>query len=597
MSSKKKKLKSKKQIRSKKVPLLILMLIVIIMILITIVLLHINQKESLFESKYQKKYLAGTSNKIKICNLVTESELEKLVCNKELPRGTSVFSTNKKVTYENLTYNNIIIDNKEYYVNQESLVSKKNEVVQEKEIYTRSATSIINSKDNIKINGLAKKGEKLEVIGYDYINEDGEVNLYKVKNDDAKEGYVYGKYMVTTEEEAQKNYNSEVYDKIHGNIKNLYGGGEAIKLDFYPNEKPKFKDNVMPDSIYALYLSSSKTIIENIDDYIEFAKDTKINAFVIDIKDNQVPAYPAETFRELSPTNYEKAINSYESYKEAIEKVKKAGFYVIGRITVFKDSYYVKDNSNSAIIDKNTNKPYLHNGSYWPSAYDRDVWYFNVTLAKESVEKLGFNEINFDYVRFPDRMNSIKDKIDLKNIYNEDKVEAIQRFVQYAKDSLHSINTYISIDVFGESTNSTYTTAYGQYWPAISNEADVICGMPYPDHFAAGSYGIPKPWNNPYLLMKYWGSYANDRQQEIPTPAIARTWIQAYDVMKYVDSNGISYNAKEVEEEIRGLYESGLNGGYITWLSNSSLAKYNKQKEAFTIDYKKEYVDEKRDNN
>ena len=66
---------------------------------------------------------------------------------------------------------------------------------------------------------------------------------------------------------------------------------------------------------------------------------------------------------------------------------------------------------------------------------------------------------------------------------------------------LHELNTYISIDVFGETTNGTYTTAYGQYWPAISNEADVISGMPYPDHFAAYSYGLPKPWNEPYKLI------------------------------------------------------------------------------------------------
>ena len=59
--------------------------------------------------------------------------------------------------------------------------------------------------------------------------------------------------------------------------------------------------------------------------------------------------------------------------------------------------------------------------------------------------------------------------------------------------------------------------------------------------------------------------------------------------MKYVDSNGISYNANELEQEIRALYESGLDGGYITWLSNSSLDKYNKQKDAFKIDYQKEY--------
>lgn len=580
--------KKKRKARIKKVIFILCLCIILVVVLL---FFSINKEDTII-NKYNNMYIASENNSIELYELVVDDDdTKKLVSSKVIPRGTKVRETNLTITYDEIIYSNIIIDGMEYYVIKDSLVKDKEDVVVEKNIYTRSATSIIDNIDTFKINGFTKKGDKLEVLGYDYIDKDGKVNLYKVKKDDVI-GYVYAKYMNIDEEEANKNYNEESYNKIHGNVKNLYGGGEAIKLDFYPNERVVFEDNVMPDSVYALYINCSQDVINNIDSYIEFAKDTKINAFVVDIKDNQLPGYPADTFKELSPTNYAKAINTYENYKKAIDKIKEAGIYVIGRITVFKDSYYVTDNKEDAIINKNTKEPYLHNGSYWPSPYDRDVWYFNVMLARESVEKFGFNEINFDYVRFPDRMNTVKDIVDLKNVYNEDKVEAIQRFVQYAKDALHDVNTYISIDVFGESTNSSYTTAYGQYWPAISNEADAICGMPYPDHFSANSYGIVKPWNNPYLLMKYWASYANDRQKEIETPAKARTWIQAYDVMKYVDSNGISYNAKEIEDQVRGLYESGLDGGYITWLSNSSLSKYNKQKDAFNIDYRKEYIDE-----
>ena len=92
--------------------------------------------------------------------------------------------------------------------------------------------------------------------------------------------------------------------------------------------------------------------------------------------------------------------------------------------------------------------------------------------------------------------------------------------------------------------------------------------------------------------MKYWATYAMDRQKETTTPAKVRTWIQAYDVMKYVDPNGISYGANEVEQEIRGLFDAGARDGYITWLSNSNLEKYKTQKKAFEIDYWKEYQNE-----
>lgn len=588
--------KKRKKTKKKKTKILIILFIICILVILSFTKFIKNSNLNLKE-KISYQYLASKTNTVEIFELTETTEEEKeenttqLVQKESLVRGTKVKVKTKKIEYQTKIYQLIIYDEKEYYVEKNNLATSLNQVALEDKIYVRTTTSMLKDIQSSEISGLAKKGEPLEVLEYDKIDEEGKVHLYKVKKEDT-EGYIYGKYISYTEEEASKNYNEEVYDPIHSKVSNTYNGGEAIKLDFYPNPKPTFSNNKMPESVYALYLNCGSTTIKNIDSYIEFAKSTKINTFVVDIKDNETPAYPAKTFEKLSPTNYKHAINSYEEYKMAITKLKQAGFYVVGRITTFKDSYYVEDHQEDAIMDTRTNKPYLHNGSYWPSAYNRNVWYYTVSLAKEAVEEFGFNEINFDYVRFPDRMSQVSANIDLKNIYQEDKTEAIQRFVQYATDALHELNVYVSVDVFGETTNSTYTTAYGQYWPAISNIVDVISGMPYPDHFSAGSYGIAKPWNNPYKLMNYWGSYAMDRQKESPTPAKVRTWIQAYDVMKYVDANGINYGAKEVEEEIRGLYDAGLKDGYITWLSNSNLEKYKTQEQAFQIDYGKEYKNE-----
>ena len=597
--------KRKEKVTKKRKILKIILLLIFIFCLVSSGIYLLADKIEKFNfihkevNNIKPMYLASNTNEVTLFNLeeqvtdTSEETIKILIENKTIPRGSKVEVTGDSLKYENKTYFLTKIDDAEYYIEDINLVDNAKEVVLENNIYVRSATSILSVDGSKKIMSLATKGTKLEVIGHDTISDEGEVNFYRVKVGE-QEGLIYGKYTSYTEEVSLLNYMAEVYDPIHSKIKNSYGGGEAIGLDFYPNEKPEFENNKMPDSVYALYLNCGNSTINNIDKYIEFAKTTKINAFVVDIKDNQSPAFPAKTFETLSPTNYKYAINSYESYKNAITKLKEAGFYVIGRITVFKDNYYVQDHPETAILNKNTGAPYLHNGSYWPSVYNRDVWYFNLALAKEAVEEFGFNEINFDYVRFPDRMNSVANIVDLKNTYNESKAQAIQRFVQYAKDVLHELNTYISIDVFGETTNGTYTTAYGQYWAAISNEADVISGMPYPDHFSRGSYGLAKPWNEPYKLMNYWGKYASDRQKETPTPAKVRTWIQAYDVMKYVDSNGITYGAKQIEDEIRGLYDAGITDGYVTWLSNSNLNKYKSQAAAFNIDYRKEYTDENR---
>ena len=574
-------MKKKKHKRKIKKKIKIIIFILLVIILSTPIVLKEKNKNELQETKYLASKTKEVTAYIKDKE-GTLKEKEKLI------RGTEIKTRGSKEIIEETTYQKVYINKNTYYIKEENLVTDKNKIVQEEKIYDRTPTYILEDLETAKISGLAKKEDELQVLGYNKIQEDGEVDYYYIQINDIK-GYVKSNYTTMTKEEAAKNYEAETYDQIHSKVADTFNGGKAINLDFYPEEKPKFQNNVMPDSVYALYLNNGANVIKNIDDYIELAKDTKINAFVLDIKDNETPGYPANTFKELSPTNYERAINSYDDYKNAVIKLKEAGFYVIGRITTFKDNFYIQDHKEDAITNKQTNEPYLHTGSYWPSPYSRNVWYYTVSLAKEAVKEFGFNEINFDYVRFPDRMQSVENNVDLLNTYNEDKSQAIQRFVQYATDELHKLNTYVSIDVFGESTNGTYMTAYGQYWPAISNVADVICGMPYPDHFSNGYYGINKPWNNPYKLLNTWARYAKERQDETPSAAGARTWIQAYDVMKYVDPSGISYNAEEVEQEIRALYEGGLDGGYITWLSNSNLEKYKAQKKAYQIDYLKEY--------
>ena len=106
--------------------------------------------------------------------------------------------------------------------------------------------------------------------------------------------------------------------------------------------------------------------------------------------------------------------------------------------------------------------------------------------------------------------------------------------------------------------------------------------MPYPDHFAKGSYGINIPWENPYSLMLGWASSALKRQGEIPTPAKVRTWIQAYDAIR---SPYITYDETKISDQIRGLYAAGLTGGYITWNAASSLSKYEAISGAFSKEY------------
>lgn len=550
--------------------------IAIALLIIVLILLSIPK---LFRNRNTNNiiYSAGISNRIKLydgkLNEVTDiargTKLEKF--------GKEVIATESKEVYIKVRYNN-----KEYLIKKNDTTNREEEVVKETEMYVRTPLTIYINDTDSSILGMAKKGEKLEILGYDKLNQDGSVNKYKIKQGD-NEGYVYGKYLVNTEEEALKNYDQDGNYQIHlGRVDHL-GGGSGGNLDYYPRQKPHFENNIMPNEVRALYLNVAA--VSNVDQYIAFAKENNINTLVVDIKDNTRPGYSSAVMKEMSPTNYNHAANSYEGYKNAIKKIKDAGLYAIGRITVFKDSYYVQDHPEAAIGDTTTGNPYSHNNSYWPSAYDRGVWKFNVELAKEAVKEMGFNEIQFDYVRFPDNLGKLEKEgvIDLKNKYNEEKAQAIQGFLMYATDEIHQLGAYVSADVFGESAHK-YVTAYGQYWPAISNIVDVISAMPYPDHFSAYEYGFTNVvWTVPYDLLKFWGTnYAAVRQTEIPTPAIARTWIQVYNTIR---SPYIEYDANKVSDQIKALYDSGLTGGYMTWNSGSSLDKYNEVKDAFKKEY------------
>ena len=525
-------------------------------------------------------------------------------------------------------YAAVELDGEKYYVSQENVVESADETVLETTLYVRTPATIYAKSKGPAIAGFAPKGSELEIVGHTKIRKDGTVKKYRVRYGDATgdesttaddadgdgasdesttaddesatddderaaaddesaaadesavaddesaaadedsdgaddesgvTGYVYAKYLVSSKKKAEKNCNKNgAYDMAKDAH---YGmdlhGGKATNLDYFPQEFSPIGDNEFCSDARAMYLHAGAAVS---DKYFELAKESGANAVVINI-DGGTLAYKSPVAEELCPTAYKDAHHSVEKYQEAVKKYNDAGFYTIGRIVAFNDPSYAADHKDACI--KRGGKR-----TKWVSAYDRGAWEYKVKLAIEAVELMGFNEIQYDYVRFPEASYemSVSGSTDWRNKYDEEKAEAIQNFCFYAADQIHEAGAYLSIDVFGESSLG-YVTAYGQYWPAISNVVDAISSMPYTDHF-----GKTDTWSRPYNCMYNWAKSTLKMQKHIPTPACARTWITGYNTPNWNPT--VDYDYGKLHAQVKALKDAGLDGGFIPWNSTCDYGKY-----------------------
>ena len=548
----------------------------LIFILGIVAFLYLNYNEPEAEIHRSTSYIASSE----LSATIYREEDSVLYEYTQLTRGTAVTSRNiqDEVNDGAYIFTEIELDGETdengnpiiYYISGDYLADSLEDVVREDTKYVRTSVTVYTNDNDAQISSFLKKGTELNICGYSGLNADGSVEMYKISNEDS-EGYVYAKYLVDTQEEADAVF--EQVAATHSGREytfELYGGS-TDSLDWYPVTKEELSSGPLLQEAKAMYLNSTAIAAENVDAYISLAAASGVNAVVVDIKDG-ILAYQSSIAAELSPSSYDTALLTTDEYGSSIQKLKDAGLYVIGRIVTFSDDYYAADHPEDCIVSDGE--------AVWPSAYSRNCWYYNVALAQEAVGLFGFNEIQFDYVRFPENAFSMSEAgtADFKNTYNEEKAEAIQNFCFYAADQMHKVGAYISVDVFGECVGE-YVTAYGQYWPAISNVVDVISGMPYTDHYGEET----DTWTYPYTTVYEWAVQAAMRQTEIWTPAIARTWITGYDTPNW--DPVVTYGAEQLMDQAQALYNSGLTGGFIPWNGASDIAKYTEYAAVWSSTY------------
>lgn len=364
----------------------------------------------------------------------------------------------------------------------------------------------------------------------------------------------------------KKDYNSKVLgyiksDSYHNQLTDFisrkYEGVdyeyEIKRNDFENNPRVKAK---------GIYLTlSTVTDPVKLDYLIKKANETEINAFVIDVKnDSDTLLFKSEAAKKYNPKAYE---NFYTKDLDAImKKLKDNNIYTIARIVCFKSPQYAVENPERAITYKGTSTVYKNNnGVAWASAYDRELWAYNIEVAKEAAE-YGFNEIQFDYVRFPALSRSVRSKLDFKNERNENRSQAIHTFLKTAQKELEKEEVYLAADIFGWSASSLSDEGIGQHWEALVTAIDFSCPMIYPSHYGPGIFGLSVPDAYPYQTV-YESTYdAIQRNKNVKNPADLRPWIQDFSA-PWVKGY-IRYGKDEVKAQIDALKDLGVDE-YILW--------------------------------
>ena len=477
-----------------------------------------------------------------------------------IPRGTKV-SIREKGDKKTL----VRYDGEEFYVENKYLVDSLEECVKVDYIYPRRLVNLREKKNGALSNKTVEKGEKVKVVEVsveDLDTETGVVNWYKVKKG-SKQYWINGMYVETSEKLATQNYAETIEYSTYWDA--YYGAGyskEAYfnQIDYKPIEKKRYEDNELVENINSVHVSL-EILLNNKDYYLNLNNETSINSLVVELKgDEGYIWYQSDVVKK-----YYDDISEVQGYvlcsKEELANVFKEfqddGFYMIARIVTFKDGVFALAHPSEALTDTN-GTPVLHNNEYWPSAYSRKAWMYNVDLAKE-IATCNVNEIQFDYVRFPDGTlyDTMDGILDFHNTYEESKVSALQGFLMYAREELEPLEVYIAADIFAWPVVAEDDQDIGQFLPAIANVVDVISPMPYTDHFSKGAMNIPDPTAEPEKTLYEFSMRTKRQLNKFESNCIYRTWIQGYGY----------FSADDMIAQIQGINKAGYQG-YMVWFGN-----------------------------
>jgi len=313
-----------------------------------------------------------------------------------------------------------------------------------------------------------------------------------------------------------------------------------------------------PAVVRGLYVNRWAAVGKKLGQLIDIANTTEVNALVIDVKDDRgfvlyksrVPLareIGADTTRPMSKDRLRRILDTLVAHE----------IYPIARIVVAKDPLLARAKLEWAIKRKDNLQPWMDkNGNPWLDPHQPGVWQYAADLAKEAYD-IGFSEVQFDYVRFPDEKRLVRETTyPLAN--GRLRAQVIRDQLTFLADQLHQQSIPVTIDVFGLTATDTTDMGIGQKWERFVDKADVVLPMVYPSHFAPGSYGLANPNAHPYATIDHALKDMKRRSAGIPGAAKIVPWYQDFTL------GPPHYYADQVRAQMKAGYDNGFQS-WILW--------------------------------
>jgi hypothetical protein len=337
-----------------------------------------------------------------------------------------------------------------------------------------------------------------------------------------------------------------------GGVSTVAAPGSIIKLR-NPDETP---------IVRALYVNrfaaQSPTKMRKL---IAFVDTTELNGLVVDMKDEFGLNYKSAD--SSLRRNAGSGRGMVPNVKALLDTLHAHNIFVIARIVTFKDPVAAQVNPQWTIRRPDGSIWRDKEGLAWVNAYNKDVWEYNLRVAEE-LTKLGFDEIQWDYIRFPEPYKSLPQQV-FPGANGVSKPDALAAFLKVAKERMNKLGVRSTADVFGFVTTVRGPLEIGQHWEKLAPVSDVLLPMTYPSHYPRGTWGIARPNAEPYKIMKIAIDSARVRNEKlgIKKPEHIRPWIQAFTLGQP------KYDASHVKEQMRAIYDAGSEG-WVLWSPGSN---------------------------